>query len=136
MARRTAQRSAIRKVLEDAGRPMSPAEILRAGQLFLPKLGLTTVYRTINALVKEGWLTTVELPGDASRYELAGKAHHHHFRCRTCDAVFDVKGCLEGIECLLPEGFALQSHALVLYGVCMRCEKKPAVTPQEQTQQV
>ena len=57
MARRTAQRAAIRKVLEETGRPLSPAEILQASQLFVPGLGLTTVYRTVNASwMKGGWL--------------------------------------------------------------------------------
>jgi len=127
MARRTAQRAAIRKVLEEAGRPLGPAEILKAAQLFVPRLGLTTVYRTVNALVDEGWLAPVELPGEAARYELAGKAHHHHFRCRRCDGVFDVTGCAEGLDVLVPKGFALQGHAIVLYGMCEQCKKSPAV---------
>ena len=129
MARRTAQRAAIRKVLEDTDRPMSPAEILQASQLFVPGLGLTTVYRTVNALVDEGWLVAVELPGEADRYELAGKAHHHHFRCRCCGAVFNVSGCADGLGRLLPKGFEMEDHAIVLYGSCNACCSNPASSP-------
>ena len=129
MARRTAQRAAIRRVLEETGRPLSPAEILQASQLFVPGLGLTTVYRTVNALVDEGWLVAVELPGEADRYELAGKAHHHHFCCRCCGAVFNVSGCSEGLEGLLPKGFEMEDHAIVLYGACEACCSKLARTP-------
>jgi Fur family ferric uptake transcriptional regulator len=123
MARRTAQRAAIRQVFEEAGRPLGPVEILRAAQVLVPRLGLTTVYRTVNSLVEEGWLTEVELPGEASRYELNGKGHHHHFRCRRCNCVYDVEGCADGIDGLVPKGFAMQGHAIVLYGTCEACKK-------------
>ena len=133
MARRTAQRAAIRQVLEDAGRPLSPAEILQSSQLFVPRLGLTTVYRTVNSLVDDGWLASVELPGEADRYELAGKPHHHHFRCRRCGSVFDVQGCADGLNGLLPNGFTMEGHAIVLYGACAQCINQPASAPSEET---
>jgi len=123
MARRTAQRAAIRQVLEDAARPLSPTEILRDAQRLVPRLGLTTVYRTVNALVDERWLAPVELPGEAARYELAGKAHHHHFRCRVCDSVFDAPGCVRGLDVLVPRGFVAEAHALVIYGTCTACSR-------------
>lgn len=133
MARRTAQRAAIRQVFEETGRPLSPAEILQASQLFVPRLGLTTVYRTVNSLVEEGWLVPVELPGEADRYELAGKAHHHHFRCRCCSAVYTVPGCVEGLSGLLPKGFEMEGHALVLYGACAECCREPSSAPPEES---
>ena len=126
MARRTAQRAAIRKVLEEAARPLSPAEILREAQALVPRLGLTTVYRTVNSLVEERWLQPVDLPGEAARYELSGKPHHHHFHCRKCDAVYDVPGCVRGLETLVPHGFDAAEHAIVLYGHCPACAEAPA----------
>ncbi len=126
MARRTAQRAAIRQVMEETPRALSPTEILQAAQLFVPRLGLTTVYRTVNALVEEGWLACVDLPGEASRYELAGRPHHHHFRCRCCDGVFGIDGCVPGIEGSAPEGFTVQGHAVVLYGECAQCGQQAA----------
>ncbi len=129
MARRTAQRAAIRKVLEDTGRPLGPAEILKAAQLFVPQLGLTTVYRTVNSLVEEGWLVAVGLPGEADRYELADSEHHHQFRCRCCSSVYTVRGCTHGLESLVPEGFSMDDHALVLYGTCAQCAQAPAASP-------
>ena len=132
MARRTAQRAAIRQVFEDTGRPLSPAEILEASHVFVPKLGLTTVYRTVNSLVGEGWLVPVALPGEADRYEIAGKEHHHHFRCRCCSAVYSIPGCVGGLEEMLPAGFELDSHAIVFFGACARCCHEPSSEPQEQ----
>ena len=71
--------------------------------------------------VESGALHAVELPGAAARYELAGKHHHHHFHCRRCDGVFEVDACPAGIRGLLPRGFRLEGHEIVLYGLCARC---------------
>lgn len=86
-------------------------------------LGIATVYRTIRTLMDESWLVPVELPGEASRYEVSGKEHHHHFHCRTCGKVFEIFGCLGGYTNLVPEGFHLDSHEVILYGLCRDCRK-------------
>jgi Fur family transcriptional regulator, ferric uptake regulator len=124
MQRNTRQRDAIRAALAEAGRPLSPQEILAAARDEQPGLGLATVYRTIRALVEVAAVREVALPGAASRYELAGKHHHHHFHCRSCDGVFEVEACPAGIKGLLPRGFRLERHEIVLYGVCKRCRAR------------
>ena len=121
MVRNTTQRRAIRKAFADAGRPLSPQEVLGLAQKDVPKLGIATVYRTIKGLVDEKRLTAVELPGEPSRYEIAGKEHHHHFHCRDCDRVYEVEGCPGDLRDLVPAGFELQDHDVVLYGLCLRC---------------
>ena len=52
--RNTAQRSAVLQVLTEAGRPLSPLEILEAAKLYLPSLGIATVYRNIKAMMASG----------------------------------------------------------------------------------
>jgi len=121
MERQTRQRDAIRLALAAAGRPLSPQEILAAARESHATIGLATVYRTIRSMVETGALHEVELPGAASRYELAGKHHHHHFHCRRCDGVFEVEACPRDIGRLLPRGFRLERHEIVLYGLCKRC---------------
>jgi Fur family ferric uptake transcriptional regulator len=121
MERRTRQRDAIRRVFEEAGRPLGPAEILEAGRAHVGGLGIATVYRTVAQLVETGWLTPVELPGEPPRYEVAGQAHHHHFRCRVCARVFEIHGCPGQLEEMTPPGFALERHEVVLYGLCETC---------------
>jgi Fur family transcriptional regulator, ferric uptake regulator len=121
MQRQTRQRDAIRAALAAAGRPLSPHEVLAAARGAMPRLGIATVYRTVKALVAEGTLLAVELPGAPARYELAGKRHHHHFHCRACDGLFEVEACPAGIRGLLPGGFRLEGHEIILYGVCRGC---------------
>jgi Fur family ferric uptake transcriptional regulator len=63
------------------------------------------------------------MPGEAPRYERGGEDHHHHFRCSSCERVYNVSGCPGGLEKLLPEGFRLESHDLLLTGTCMMCSE-------------
>ena len=93
MERNTVQRRAIHLVLEQSGRPMGPVEMFEAAKAHAPGLGIATVYRTIKRLLDEGYLQQVDLPGEAPRYETAGRPHHHHFRCNQCDRVFDLAPC-------------------------------------------
>nr|XP_061797960.1 zinc-specific metallo-regulatory protein-like [Nerophis lumbriciformis] len=121
MSRRTQQRDAIRQTFETTDRPLGPQEVLELAQRDLPRLGLATVYRNIRKLVEEKWLHAVGLPGEPDRYEVAGKSHHHHFHCRRCDGVFDVEGCPGDMGTISPNGFVLESHEIILYGLCATC---------------
>ena len=121
MERNTRQRDTIRDVLANSKQPLSPFEVLVAGRRSLRGLGIATVYRTINSLVEAGWLNAVELPGDAPRYEKAGSGHHHHFQCRECSGVFEIRGCPGDLSSLTPPGFVLEGHEVVLYGRCETC---------------
>jgi len=119
--RRTRQRAAIRAVLEEARRPLSIAEILDLAQRSVPGLGIATVYRTVGTLVEEGVLAQVEIGGEAPRYEISGRGHHHHFRCRRCQRVFEVEGCLPEIQRLAPAGYLVEDHEILLFGLCPDC---------------
>ncbi|MCC6751681.1 MAG: transcriptional repressor [Deltaproteobacteria bacterium] len=122
MLRSTTQRTAIRRSLYQADRPLSPEEVREAAQHEAPNLGLATVYRTLKGLVAEGWLVPVELPSQPTRYEVAGKHHHHHFHCRACGQVFEVPGCPRDLSTLTPPGFRLEAHEVILYGRCPPCD--------------
>lgn len=121
MERDTQQRRAIRAAFEEAGRPLSPQEVLDIAKRRSPGLGIATVYRTIKSLGEVGLLTQVDLPGETPRFETTGKTHHHHFHCRQCDRVYELEGCPEGLARMTPTGFSLEAHEVVLYGRCASC---------------
>lgn len=125
MQRDTSQRRAIRRALEDAGRPLGALEVLEASKSAAPGLGIATVYRNIKALLKEGDISEVALPGEPPRYEAAGKDHHHHFRCEGCEKVYELGGaCLPDLKNALPRGFRVTSHEVLVHGVCAACARK------------
>jgi Fur family transcriptional regulator, ferric uptake regulator len=121
--RNTRQRRAIREVVERAGRPLSTDEILTGAHASLPSLGRATVYRSIRALLDEGWLAAVDVPGRTSLYERAGKGHHHHFECSLCKRVYELDGCASEIRAGLPAGFVSTGHDVTIYGSCAVCSR-------------
>lgn len=122
MERNTRQRGAIRRVFAALHRPLSPAEVLLAAQSEVPSMGIATVYRTIKALVDEGEIKSIDVPGEAPRYEVAHLGHHHHFHCRACNKVFEVEGCPSDIQKLAPDGFQTEGHEVMLFGRCITCK--------------
>jgi Fur family ferric uptake transcriptional regulator len=129
MERDTQQRRAVREVFEQSPRPLAPNEVLAAAQDIVPSLGMATVYRTLRAFVEEGLIRTVELPGEASRYEKADLGHHHHFQCRRCARVFDIEGCDSRVHELAPPDFRVEDHRILLVGLCPDCVDLPDDAP-------
>ena len=119
--RNTRQKQAIRDVFAEADRPLSPEEALRAAHRHHKRLGIATVYRNIKALVEDGWLVPVGVPGKSVRYELSGKKHHHHFHCNRCDKVYELEGCVASAKPRVPKGFTLLAHEFYLFGFCSTC---------------
>lgn len=125
MERNTRQRTAIREAIAAAERPLLPQEVLEAAQTGVPGLSLATVYRNLKALLEDGDLQAVNLPGENPRYELADHPHHHHFQCRQCQRVFEVHACPGDLASLAPPGFTVDGHELTLYGLCRTCAPAP-----------
>ena len=132
IARNTPQKQAIRDAFLEADCPLSPEEALRSAQRGHPHLGIATVYRNIRALLADQWLEPVAVPGEGTRYEVAGKAHHHHFHCRQCGRMYELGTCADTVLPRTPRGFRVEGHELLLYGECGRCSSpslKRAATP-------
>lgn len=119
--RNTRQRAAIREAISQSDGPLGPQELLRIARIDVPSISLATVYRNINALLEDGSIIKVELPGQPALYESAGLTHHHHFQCTSCGRTFDINGCPGNLATLLPEGFRLDAHDITLYGACAEC---------------
>jgi len=118
--RKTKQKQIVSDILEKAKRPLNVNEILAEGHKQLPGLGIATVYREIKRLSESKQLQTVEIPGDPIRYEIC-KHHHHHFKCNSCDKVYELENCSSDISKLVPKGFTPLSHELTFYGTCNVC---------------
>jgi len=119
--RNTRQKNAIRAAFIETGRPLSPEEALHYAQQKVRNLSIATVYRNLKAMVEEGSLVPVQFPGESTRYEASGKAHHHHFWCNGCKRAYELEGCVPKLSLKLPRGFRSLGHELVLYGMCAAC---------------
>ncbi len=121
MAYATPQKQLIFQILESADRPLTPVEICEVAQRNIPKLGIATVYRAIRAFVEAGSIRLVDVPGAPPHYEHAARQHHHFFLCRCCKRLFDLIGCVRGVNALAPAGFKVDDHEIVLFGDCAAC---------------
>lgn len=120
-ARNTPQKLAISQALSGAQRPLTVPEVHTLAQGACAQLGVATVYRAVNRLVQEGWLTEVRLPDQPVRYELTSLEHHHHFHCERCQQVMDLTAPCQALTASLPEGFQVSRHEVTFYGVCPAC---------------
>ncbi len=124
--RKTKQLEAIRRVITEAGGPLTIDEIHRRASDESSNLGIATVYRTIKRLLQLGEVRSLVLPEGETRYEPLDRGHHHHFRCRLCDVVYDLDICPLSIPggTTLPGGFVVENHEVTLYGLCPSCVEK------------
>jgi Fur family ferric uptake transcriptional regulator len=130
MKRQTRQREAVQHTLGEARSPLSTGELLTATRRAVRGIGIATVYRHLQTMVRQGEAVRVKLPGEPVRYESAGKAHHHHFVCDICEHVFEAPGCGSDFRGMTPRGFTLDRHEVILYGRCAACsdEEGPTLT--------
>jgi Fur family transcriptional regulator, ferric uptake regulator len=123
LRRHTRQREAILRSISSADGPLSVAEIHDRSSRVVRGMGIATIYRGLRALREGGEVVAVELPGEETRYEPASRGHHHHFRCRSCERVYDLEVCPVGVPqgTTLPGGYTVEDHSLTLYGRCTAC---------------
>lgn len=121
----TPQRRAILGVFTDgANGHLTAEDVHERARAKLPELARATVYNTLGELVRVGLLRSVEGFG-AVRYDPNLDASHHHFRCVSCERLYDVypRGA-ERIE--LADGrFVVDRTQVLLEGTCPRCAQAP-----------
>ena len=117
--KKSARHELILQSLADAGGPRSANELWN--ELRDSGVGIATIYRALKAGLDSGELAAIELPGGPVRYEPSGRKHHHHFLCSVCKQAFDIRGCVEGLERVLPRGFSMAGHEILFFGTCSRC---------------
>jgi Fur family transcriptional regulator, ferric uptake regulator len=87
-----------------------------------PRLGLATVYRTVELLRRTG--SVRPLAGSPRpAYVLCHEGHHHHLVCVSCGAVEETELCAAppAAEIKRRHGFSAEAHESDVYGTCARC---------------
>jgi Fur family ferric uptake transcriptional regulator len=121
-ARMTRQRRAVLDAIAAARGSFTVVELYDRARRDEPRLGLATVYRTVELLRRTGALRP--LPGDARpAYVRCHPGHHHHLVCLTCGAVEETDLCAAPsvAEVHRRHGFQAEAHEVDIYGVCARC---------------
>jgi Fur family transcriptional regulator, ferric uptake regulator len=90
------------------------------------RVGLASVYRTLEGLDEFGLVQRVDLGDGVSRFERAdpGGDHHHHLVCGDCGKVepFEDPALEQALGRVAGgRGYALAAHDVVLRGACGDC---------------
>jgi Fur family ferric uptake transcriptional regulator len=87
-------------------------------------VGLSTVYRAVQALADDGELDSIRTDSGEALYRRCSTQHHHHLVCRSCGRTVEVAG--PTVEAWADRvagenGFADVSHTLEIIGTCADC---------------
>lgn len=82
------------------------------------EVGLTTVYRFLELLEREGLGWAHRLPNGTVRYAFCSPGHHHHAICLACGQVEEI-ACADSP--VTPPGFRPTDHQVQIYGYCRDC---------------
>jgi Fur family transcriptional regulator, ferric uptake regulator len=123
--RPTRQRRAIATVMETFDDFRSAQEIHALLNQRGEHVGLSTVYRALQALADAGEVDALRSEAGESIYRRCTAAHHHHHLvCRSCGATVEVEG--PAVEkwtrsVAASHGYSDVSHTLEIFGTCGEC---------------
>ena len=122
--RKTRQRVAVDAILSGSAEFRTAQQIhedLRRGG---DRIGLTTVYRTLQSMTVAGELDAIRTNDGETAYRRCSGGHHHHLVCRSCGRTVEVSGpAVESWASAVAEehGFRDVSHDLEVFGTCAAC---------------
>lgn len=122
--RPTRQRVAITDALERSEDFQSAQEIHDALRRAGDKVGLATVYRTLQTMADGGEVDVLHNETGEATYRRCSPEHHHHLVCRGCGRTVEIAGQVveQWTRAIADDhDFAEVSHTIELFGVCADC---------------
>ncbi|HEX8631962.1 MAG TPA: transcriptional repressor [Catenuloplanes sp.] len=122
--RNTRQRSAVSALLAQLEGFHSAQQLHAMLRERGERVGLTTVYRTLQGLADAGEIDVMRPPGGEHLYRRCSEGHHHHLVCRSCGRTVEVEG--PAVEAWAERvaarhAFADVSHTMEIFGTCPGC---------------
>ncbi|MGH2828056.1 MAG: Fur family transcriptional regulator [Actinomycetota bacterium] len=125
--RSTKQRAAIKEVLEAAAGFRSAQELHDDLRAQGRRVGLTTVYRNLQALAQAGEVDVLRAnDGEVIYRRCKSGEHHHHLVCTECGTSVEVAS--DEIErwaarVAQSHGFTPVEHTAEVFGICATCAR-------------
>jgi Fur family ferric uptake transcriptional regulator len=121
--RSTKQRKAVAEVLATISKFSSAQEVhsilISRGE----KVGLATVYRTLQALAETGSIDVLRNDGEAL-YRACSNDHHHHLVCTGCNKTTEISAPEVEIwteKIAREQGYLISGHTIEVFGLCKNC---------------
>lgn len=122
--RRTRSQQRILDLLKTVDSAKSAQDIYMELRKTGKSIGLATVYRSLEALKREGALQVRTLPSGESLYS-SMKEDRHHLTCVQCGDSIPIEECpVHDLEEKLNQSyhFKIYYHMLEFFGLCTRCQ--------------
>ncbi len=112
-------------ILINARRALGPLELFDLGRQEYAKMGLVTVYRSLEKLEELGLVQRVHGVGGCHAYLRTAQGHQHILLCTRCGRIEyfsgdDLTALMERVAS--QSGFTIQEHWLQLHGLCATCQ--------------
>jgi Fur family ferric uptake transcriptional regulator len=127
--RSTRQRAAVAALVHETNDFRSAQEFHQLLRDSGANIGLTTVYRALQAMADVGEIDVLVNQDGEALYRHCGQSHghHHHLVCRDCGLAIEIEGPTveRWTNSIAKEhGFSDVSHTLDIFGVCSKCARK------------
>jgi len=124
--RNTRQRRAVAAILDDLEGFASAQEIHDILKRRGESVGLSTVYRNLQALADVAEVDALRNDEGEVLYRRCSSGHHHHLVCRSCGRAVEVEGpTVErwADRVAAENGFSDIAHTLEIFGICDACAR-------------
>ncbi|MBL8057778.1 MAG: transcriptional repressor [Anaerolineales bacterium] len=120
----TGPRRSVVEIVANHHRALNPYQVFELARQRYPRLGLVTVYRTLEKLEALGLIERVHQPHGCHAYLPAAVGHQHLLLCQGCGNAEYFSG--DDLDDLIGRiaartGYQIKEHWLQLFGLCTAC---------------
>lgn len=122
----------ITDILASSNHILNPTQVYLEAREEYPKIGLVTVYRTMEKLEEAGLIERVHMPDGCQSFFQAAAGHQHLLICTKCSKAEYFEG--DNLGTLFNRtgqsfGYEITNHWLQLFGLCQDCQLKQTNNP-------
>lgn len=124
--RLTGPRQTVVEIIAQSDHVLSPLEVYERARKSNPRIGLVTVYRTVEKLEELELIQRVHTPAGCHAFVTASSGHQHLLICDVCGRVEFFSGdsmdrLIESVG--MESGYKVHEHWLQLFGTCEECSQ-------------
>ena len=124
LSKNTKQRKAISDLLLSITKFSSAQEVHKLLVSRGEKIGLATVYRTLQALSETGLVDSLKSENGETLYKVCSNNHHHHLVCTKCATTSEfntseIENLMQKIA--LDNNYQISGHVIEIFGLCKNC---------------
>jgi Fe2+ or Zn2+ uptake regulation protein len=115
------------EILANSNHLLNPTEVYLQAKEIYAKIGLVTVYRTMEKMEQADLIDRVHMPDSCQSFFHSCDGHQHLLICTNCGKAHYFEG--ENLNQFFQSignkfGYTVTGHWLQLFGLCEECQKK------------